>query len=85
MLVLPISCDNGCPEWSMIEMQGELERSGICNPDEEFPVGKLTLSAKAGLPCLLHWPVCTHLLSTAGGVTAEHCTARHALVCRDQT
>ena len=47
MLVLPITCENGCPDWSMIEMQGELEKSGVSNPDEEFPVGRLTLSAKA--------------------------------------
>ncbi len=60
--MLPISCDNGCPEWSMIEMQGELERKGVESPDEEFPVGQLRLSSKvlnirqtlAG-----HWPGCT--------------------------
>ncbi len=44
MHVIPISCDGECPEWTMIEMQGELERKGAINPDEEFPIGKLKLS-----------------------------------------
>ncbi len=46
MLVIPITCDNGLPEWCMVEMQGELERKGACNPDEEYVIGKLSLSSK---------------------------------------
>lgn len=45
MLVIPITCDNGLPEWCMFEMQGELERKGVCNPDEEYAIGKLSLSS----------------------------------------
>lgn len=70
MLVLPIVCDNGCPEWSMIEMQGELERKDLCSPDEEFPVGKLTLSAKVLNACLMHklrgWKDAGHWTSRQG-------------------
>lgn len=45
MLVIPITCESGVPEWCMVEMQGELERKGSLNPDEEYPIGKLTLSS----------------------------------------
>lgn len=30
----------------MVEMQGELERKGAYNPDEEYAIGKLSLSSK---------------------------------------
>ena len=46
MLVIPITCENGLPEWCMVEMQGELERKGAYNPDEEYAIGKLSLSSK---------------------------------------
>ena len=33
----------------MIEMQGELERKDVSNPDEDFPVGSLRLSSQVKL------------------------------------
>ena len=51
MHVIPISCDGECPEWTMIEMQGELERKGAINPDEEFPIGQLKLSKTVSTCC----------------------------------
>ena len=44
MHVIPISCDGECREWTMIELQGELERKGAFDPDQEFPIGQLKLS-----------------------------------------
>lgn len=44
MHVIPISCDGECSEWTMIEMQGELERKGPGDPEQEFPIGQLKLS-----------------------------------------
>ena len=35
----------------MIEMQGELERKGAINPDEEFPIGQLKLSKTVSTCC----------------------------------
>ena len=43
MYVIPVSCDGECPEWTMIEMQGELERKGAVIPDQEFSIGQLKL------------------------------------------
>ena len=44
MHVIPITCDGECPEWTMIEMQGELERKGAVDPEQEFPIGQLRVS-----------------------------------------
>ena len=49
MHVIPISCDGECPEWTMIEMQGELERKGAVDPDQEFPIGQLRVSRTVSL------------------------------------
>ena len=53
MHVIPISCDGECSEWTMIEMQGELECKGAINSDEEFPIGQLKLSKTVSTCCAL--------------------------------
>lgn len=52
MPVIQITCEGGAPEWCMVELQGELERKDAFNPDEEFPIGRLTLSSKV---CLMFY------------------------------
>ena len=49
MHVIPISCDGECPELTMIELQGELERKGAIDPDQEFSIGQLRLSKTVSL------------------------------------
>ena len=56
MHVIPVHCEGECPEWTMIEMQGELERKGTSDPDQEFPIGQLKLSKNVSSPVALCSP-----------------------------
>ncbi len=87
MHIIPVLCDGECPEWTMIEMQGELERKGAIDPDQEFSVGQLRLSKTVSLLCHALWPsshsLCMNRNSCPGRRQAfiGHCRASSFLSC----